>query len=164
MISDKEKKVYEVLDKLNIGYNRHEHIPVYTVEEANNLKLDTQAQQCKNLFIRNRKGDENYLVILDEAKNINLKSLSVKIGSTALSFASPERLYNYLSVIPGSVTPFGLINDIDKEVIVVLDSNLNSSESISFHPNVNTATIDISFKDFERYLAWCGNKVMNVDL
>lgn len=162
MINEKEEKVYKILDKLNIRYTRYEHAPVFTIEQANKLNINMNSQQCKNLFIRNRKGNQHYLVILKESKNVDLKDLAFQIESTALSFASEERLYKFLGLTPGSVTPFGLINDNEKGVTVLIDKELTFSDNVSFHPNVNTTTIEISFKDFERYLKWCGNKVLYV--
>lgn len=163
MINQGEQKVYDVLDKLGIKYVRNEHIPVYTIEEADKLGLDPNGQHCKNLFLRNSKGDQHYLVVLDKSKNANLKELSTKINSTKLSFASEKRLDKYLALKPGSVSPFGLINDTEKHVKVIIDSDLQNAKDIYFHPNVNTATISLSYKDFERYLEWCGNIVLYVD-
>lgn len=164
MIDENEKKVYDVLDRLNIDYIRYEHIPVFTIEQANAIEISTTAQHCKNLFIRNRKGNEHFLVVVQEDKRVDLKELATRINSTSLSFASEERLFKYLKLTPGSVTPFGLINDFGKEVTVVIDKDLISSDNICFHPNVNTATIEISFDDFEKYLQWCENRLIYVHI
>lgn len=169
MVNEKEKRVYDILDKLNINYKKYEHVPVFTIEEANELDIDINGHHCKNLFIRNRKGNQHYLVIIEESKKVDLKELASKLKSTPLSFASEDRLDKFLGLTPGSVTPFGLINDINREVIVVIDEelrrlSLNISNSICFHPNVNTATIELSFEDFDKYLQWCGNKVLYVEI
>lgn len=95
---------------------------------------------------------------------VDLKNLSDQIGSTNLSFASEERLYKYLKLTPGSVGFFGLINDTEKHVEVLLDKALTASNIISFHPNVNTATISISYSDFEKFLNWCENKIYYVEI
>lgn len=164
MINETEQKLYDTLNLLAIKYIRYEHAPVYTIEEANNLDIFISGKQCKNLFLRNRKGDVHYLVILDEAKRVDLKSLSKQIGTTSLSFASEERLHKYLGLKLGSVSPFGLINDIEREVIVLIDRDLIGSSIINFHPNVNTATISISYLDFEKFIKWHENKIYYIDI
>lgn len=163
-MDDKEKQVYSILDKLNIPYTIYEHFPVFTIEEAMELNISTSAEHCKNLFVRNRKGDEHFLVILDERKKVDLKEMAKHINSTSLSFASEERLLKFLGLTPGSVTPFGLINDVEKHVTVLIDKDLDQAKNICFHPSVNTVTIEISFEDFNKYLRWCGNKVLYVQI
>lgn len=155
---ENEKAVYDILDKLSIEYEKYTHIPVYTIEEADNLNLNIKGSHCKNLFVRDRKGKQHYLIILEENKKVDLKKLSWDINSTNLSFASEERLFKYLKLKPGSVSVFGLINDDDKHVKVLIDEDLKGNY-ISFHPNVNTATVTISYGDFENFLEFVGNEV-----
>lgn len=164
MINETEQKLYDTLNLLAIKYIRYEHAPVYTIEEANKLDISIPGQQCKNLFLRNRKGNAHYLVILDETKHVDLKLLSKQMETTSLSFASEERLYKYLGLKSGSVSPFGLINDIDREVIVLIDKDLIGADIINFHPNVNTATISVSYIDFERFIKWHENKFYYIDI
>lgn len=156
-------KVLKTLEKLNIDYELYEHKAVYTVEEAEAIDVMIPGAHCKNLFLRNRKGNVHYLVIVDSQKRVDLKELSKKIGSTSLSLASAERLMKHLGVIPGSVTVFGLINDSENAVKVIVDSQLKSAETINFHPNVNTATVNITYKDFESFLEYLGKEVLYVD-
>jgi len=158
-ITDKEQKVYDVLEKLEISYNRYEHPPVFTVEQAEKHWKNIAGSHCKNLFLRNKKGNRHYLVILEHSKTADLKALANQLGEDKLSFASPERLERYLGLSTGAVSPFGLINDRTKEVEVVLDQDLKKAGQINFHPNVNTATLGISFNDFELFLTFCGNKL-----
>ncbi len=158
-LSPEETKVYEVLKKLEIPFARHEHPPVFTVEQAQQHWVGVAGAHCKNLFLRNKKGNRHYLVILEHAKNANLRKLTEKLGEDRLSFGSPERLKRFLGLDPGAVSPFGLINDSQKEVIVVMDQDLRRAELVNFHPNVNTATVGISAADFEKFLAWAGNSV-----
>lgn len=159
MSAETEKSVYDVLGKLDISYVRHEHPPVFTVEQAEQHWENITGTHCKNLFLRNKKGNRHYLVILESSKKANLKSLEKQLGEDRLSFASEERLNRYLRLKAGAVSPFGLINDSQKEVQVVIDRDLKVAERINFHPNVNTVTIGLSFKDFERFLEWCGNRI-----
>ncbi len=164
MSSEREKKVYEVLDRLGIAYSRLEHPAVFTVEQAEKYWGSITGAHCKNLFLRNKKGKRHYLAILESSKSADLKALTGQLGEDRLSFASPERLMRYLGLEPGAVSPFGLINDSQKEVRVVIDPDLKKAERINFHPNVNTATVGIGFGDFEKFLAWCGNNVRYLQL
>lgn len=164
MIEENEQKVYDILNSLEIKYVRYEHRPVYTVNEAKELNILIPGKKCKNLFLRNGKGDINYIVIVDEEKRVNLKLLSKQIGSTRLSFASEERLFESLKLTPGSVTPFGIINDVNSEVIVLIDIDLINEALVNFHPNVNTATIGISYIDFEKFIKWHKNKFYHVEI
>lgn len=159
-----EQSVYDLLNELGIRYEVMHHQAVFTIEEANRLGIRFPAQLCKNLFLRNAKGDIHYLLIVDERKQSDLKAIARQIGSTRLSFGSDERLYNCLKLKSGSVGPFGLINNDDKQVKVLVDSGLKDSGRICFHPNVNTATVMLAYEDFENYLAWCGNKVTYVNI
>jgi Ala-tRNA(Pro) deacylase len=154
-----ETKVIEVLEELGIGYTRHEHPPVFTVEQAEKHWTEIEGAHCKNLFLRNKKGNRHYLVILLSAKQADLRGLNEKLGEDRLSFGSPERLQKYLGLDPGSVSPFGLINDRQREVVVVVDQDVKQAGRVNFHPNVNTATVGISSADFERFLAWTGHPV-----
>lgn len=149
MTEEKENKVYEVLRSLEIPFEVHHHPPVYTVEEAEEHWENVKGTHCKNLFVRNKKGNRHYLVILESSKRADLKELNRQLGEDRLSFASSERMMRFLGLEPGAVSPFGLINDSGKEVQVVVDKDLRTADWVSFHPNVNTATLTLSFEDFE---------------
>lgn len=164
MIETNEQKVYDVLNSLEIKYTKYEHKPIYTVDEAMKLDIFIPGRKCKNFFLRNGKGDAHYLLILDEEKKVNLKLLAKQIGSSRLSFASEQRLFKYLNLKPGSVSPFGIINDINKEVIVLIDIELIYEELVNFHPNVNTATIGISYTNFEKFIIWNKNTFYHVEI
>jgi Ala-tRNA(Pro) deacylase len=159
-----EEAVYERLSGLEIPYERYEHPPVATVEEAEKYWGGLDATHCKNLFLRNQKGNRHYLVIVEHRKRADLRAVAAQIGDGKLSFASPDRLMTYLGVTPGSVSPFGLINDRDQHVRVYLDRALKSARRISFHPNINTVTLTVAYADFERFLAACANRTQYVDV
>ena len=159
----REQRVLEHLADLGIVFERFEHPPVPTVEEAMRHWAGIEASHCKNLFLRNQKGNRHYLVIIAHTKRADLRAVAAQIGDGKLSFASPERLKTYLGVDPGSVSPAGLINDRERHVRVYLDRDLKKAGRISFHPNVNTATLTVAFSDFERFLAACGNPVADLD-
>lgn len=158
-VTEIERRVLDVLDRLGIPYLRHEHPAVFTVEDADKYWTELRGTHCKNLFLRNKKGNRHYLVIAPTSKAIDLRRLNSMLNEDRLSFGSPERLARCLGLEPGSVSPFGLVNDTQKEVRVVVDEDLRNSRFLGFHPNTNTATLDISFADFEKFLAWCGNGV-----
>jgi len=163
-VAEIERKVLEALARLGIPYVRHEHPPVATVEEAEKHWAGLKGTHCKNLFLRNYKGHRHYLVIAPVGRGIDLKRLTAELDEDRLSFASAERLKRWLGVEPGSVSPFGLVNDETHHVRVVCDVALRSSSSLGFHPNVNTATLEITFADFEKFLASCGNTVRWLEL
>ncbi|MFB3854080.1 MAG: prolyl-tRNA synthetase associated domain-containing protein [Vicinamibacterales bacterium] len=156
---EQEAKVYEALRALGIPFTRHEHPAVFTVEEAERHWAQIRATHCKNLFLRNQKGNRHFLVVLRADKRADLKAVAAAAGEDRLSFASAERLSKCLGLVAGSVSPFGLLNDASRTVQVILDQDLRAAASVAFHPNVNTATIVISFADFERFLASRGNLV-----
>lgn len=162
MTADIEAPVLARLGELAIPFARHEHPPVATVEEALLHWAPIDATHFKNLFLRNQKGDQHYLVVVEHSKKVDLKKLADHIGDGKLSFGSPERLFKHLGVTPGSVTPFGLIHDVTHSVRVFLDDDIRRAERVSFHPNINTATLVLSAPDFARFLDACGNPVRHV--
>lgn len=156
--------VYAELERLGIAYERHEHPPVFTAEAAAVHWAGLAGAAVKNLFLRNKKGNRHYLAIVPIGKQADLRLLAEVIGDDRLSFASPARLMTCLGVTPGSVSPFGLIHDSARTVIVIIDSELRQSDRIIFHPNVNTASVVIAFADFERFLAARGHVVRYLHL
>jgi Ala-tRNA(Pro) deacylase len=151
-----ERAVLEYLDSLGIRYDRYQHPPVATAAQADEHWAGIDAAHCKNLFLRNQKGDRHYLVVIAHSKRADLRAVANQIGDGKLSFASPERLMTYLGVTPGSVSPHGLVHDRGRHVRLFLDRDLKGAERISCHPNINTATIVTTFADFERFLASVG--------
>lgn len=149
--------VYQTLNELGITFEYYEHPPAPTVEVARLYWKDLEAQHCKNLFFRNHKGTRHYLVILDFAYQLQIKDLEQRLKQGKLTFASDWRLYKYLKVKPGSVSPFGLLHDTENHVHVFIDQNLRSAEKISFHPNDNTASLVIPFEGFMKFLNYVGN-------
>ena len=117
------------------------------------------ATPVKNLFLRNKKGNREYLVILGVDKRADLRQLVKIIGDDRFSFGSAERLMQTLGVTPGSVSPFGLLHDGSRQVLVIIDKDLRGAERLIFHPNDNTASVTISFADLERFLATRRNVV-----
>jgi Ala-tRNA(Pro) deacylase len=151
-ISQAELAVLEALKNLGIPFHRFTHPAVYTVEEADRYWGEIHAVHCKNLFLRNQKGDKHYLLVAISTKRIDLKALGNQINVPKPSFASEERLMRYLGLTTGAVSPFGLLNDREATVRLLLDDELKAAEEVAFHPNVNTATVTLRFSDFERFV------------
>ncbi len=161
---DPAPPVYAALDALGIRYERHEHPAVFNAEDAAKFWDPIEGTQCKNLFLRNKKGDRHYLVVLEISKRADLKDLVRVVGDDRLSFGSPERLMAKLGLTPGSVSPFGLINDAAGSVRVLIDRDLRGRERLIFHPNINTASVVVSWADLEKFLATRNNSVRIIAL
>jgi len=164
VIAPEEVPVIDALSALGIMFERHEHPSVASAVAAEAHWSHIDAAHCKNLFLRNQKGTRHYLVILKHVKRADLRAVASQIGDGKLSFGSPERLMAHLGVTPGSVSPFGLIHDVAHDVRVCLDRDLKAAARISFHPNINTATLVVAFADFERFLAAQRNPVQYVTI
>jgi Ala-tRNA(Pro) deacylase len=162
VIAPQERPVLAALDALGIRFDRYEHPPLASAADAAPHWADIDAAHTKNLFLRNQKGTRHYLVIIELMKRADLRAVASQIGDGKLSFGSPERLMALLGVTPGSVSPFGLIHDSARDVRVCVDRDLKTAGRISFHPNINTATLVLTFADFERFLADRGNAVQFV--
>ncbi|MBE6150468.1 MAG: prolyl-tRNA synthetase associated domain-containing protein [Firmicutes bacterium] len=150
--------LYEVLDKLNIVYEEVSHEKVMTVEEAKNIENMIEGIGSKNLFLTDKKN--YYLVILEENKRADIKELMNIIGCSRLSFASSNRLKEILDLEEGSVTPFGIINDKDNKVMLLIDKDLKNNKLL-FHPNTNTKTISVSYDDLIKFIEDQNHKYIN---
>ena len=169
IISERQEKVLRYLEEHAIPFTTYNHPEGKTIEEAKRWWHDDGSVHCKNIFMRNHKGNQHYLICFpcDDDLAIHdiehwLKDILVSQGKKApgkLSFASPERMMRYLGLEPGSVSPFGLINDTEHHVILFLDSRLKDASSLSFHPNDCRGTVVISQEAFQQYLAYVGNTV-----
>lgn len=152
-----QKELYELLSSLNIGFEYHEHPPLATIEDAKIHWKDYKSDRCKNIFFRNHKGNRHYLVILEHLRQLDIHDLEKRLKQGKLSFASDQRLKKYLGVEPGSVSPFGIINDFEKHVHIFIDEKLEKSDRLAFHPNQNTASLVITKIDFIKFLDHMGN-------
>jgi Ala-tRNA(Pro) deacylase len=156
--------IYRFLSEHKIEFERYDHPPVLTCEEANRLVPPIPAAKTKNLFLRDRKGKRHFLISLGYEKQVDLKGLSSALGVSKLSLASPERLRNYLGVDPGSVTILAVVNDARKKVEVIMDEDLWGSEAFRCHPLVNTSTLAISRENIERFLEATGHPLRVVNI
>jgi Ala-tRNA(Pro) deacylase len=145
------------LQKHGIATATVEHPPLFTVEESQSLRGEIAGGHTKNLFLKDKK-DQIFLVVAEEDAAIDMKTLHKRIDSARLSFGKPELLAELLGVVPGSVTPFGIINDTSTRVTVILDSALLRHEKLNFHPLENTATTTIAREDFLAFLRHTGHE------
>lgn len=152
-----DPRLYALLEKLGITYEYIEHPEAPTIEIAKQYWAGHNAKHCKNLFFRNHKGNRHYLVILDCDQSMDIHSIEKQLHQGKLSFASEQRLMKYLGVKPGSVTPFGLINDEEHHVTLFIDKKLQNADRLSFHPCINTASLIISREDFIKFLDYTTN-------
>jgi Ala-tRNA(Pro) deacylase len=143
--------LFAFFDAHGVAHTTVDHAPVFRVEEGAEIKAALPGGHTKNLFLKDAKGQLWLVCALGETA-INLKALAPAIGAAKLSFGSPERLYDALGVMPGSVTVFALINDPDQRVRLVLDAALLVPEPINFHPLSNDATTAVSQAGFRTFL------------
>ena len=142
--------LYEVLKKLNIEFKEIEHKAVFTIEQAQGIKDKIEGLGCKNLFLTDKNG-KYILLVLSENKKANIKQIEKIVNTSHLSFAKETELKNILQLEQGSVTPFGILNDNDNKVMIVIDKDLKGKKLL-FHPNVNTKTISISYDDLIKFI------------
>ena len=160
----RRQKVLAKLDELGISYDMYEHPPLPTIEMALEYWKDLPSTHCKNLFFRNHKGNKHYLVVLECHQQMAIHQIEKMLKQGKLSFASEQRMEKYLGLRPGSVSPFGLINDVNREVKLFLDKNLQQAPRLSFHPNDNTASLVVKNEDFMRFLKDWGGEYEFLDL
>lgn len=165
-----EKNIFDILSDLDIAHTVHDHEPFFTADQAdawmekNMPDLFRKAGKSKNLFLCNENGNKHFLVILESRKRLDIAGLARFLNEKKLAFASEERLKEFLGLTPGAVSPFGLVNDVRNAVYVIIDSALTKFDTLLYHPNVNTATVEISCDDFFKFLRSAGNKVVITDL
>jgi len=164
MITD-QAAIEQLLGQLRIVYERHEHAPVFTCEEAERAVPDTGAVQTKNLFLRDKRGRRHVLLVTTCATVVNVKAFARQVGIDNLSFASSERLMRYLGVTPGSVTVLGLINDTEHAVEVFVDDTVWRAPRVHAHPLANSATLVLTHEGLEQFLQHTGHttRVLTLD-
>lgn len=145
---DKEIRTYDLLDKLNIEYERVDHEAADTMEACLAIdKVLSPAVICKNLFLCNTQKTKFYLLMIREDKKFKTKEISHQINSARLSFATPDFMEKFLDITPGSVSVMGLMNDKDKNVQLLVDEDVINSEYVGCHPCINTSSMRLKTKD-----------------
>lgn len=159
----REVALFKRFTELGIAIETYNHPQLHTVEESRMLRGSISGGHCKNLFLKDRKGQLWLIVTLEECK-INLKHLHKRLECARLSFGNAELLFETLKVKPGAVTPFGLIHDIEKKVRVVLDAAMLEESILNYHPLRNDSTCSISREDLLKFIVSCGHEPLILDL
>ncbi|MCY4052001.1 MAG: prolyl-tRNA synthetase associated domain-containing protein [Gammaproteobacteria bacterium] len=146
-------QLYAMLDAEGIVYEVVHHQPIFTVDQARSIRPKGMGDegQVKNLFLKNKKG-RMWLLTLHEGRKIVLDDVAQALGARRFSFCSSDRLMNYLGVLPGSVSPFALLNDREKKVQFYIDEGLVDCDLLHVHPLKNSSTVSITCKDLIRFL------------
>ena len=159
-----EKELYEKLKELGItDYTVKEHPPLFSVEDVIANDCMMPGLNFKNLLIKDKKADTYYLVILEDSRKMENKYFKEFTGWGKIRFAHPEELFKKMGLKPGSVSPYGLLNNSEHDIIIVVDHSIIEAaedELINFHPNRNTATLTVKKHQFVKYLESLGNKII----
>ena len=153
----------KILNDNGFEYFVEEHAPLFTVEDSKSLRGQIEGAHSKNLFLKDAKANF-FLISIEESASIDLKKTMQQIQSKKLSFAKPEYLQDILGIEPGSVSPFALLNDTKKQVKFYLDQSFLDSETVNFHPLINTATVNISPQNLIELIEKYHNPVNYIDL
>ena len=156
----KKNDLYNILKERGLPFDIHDHKALFSVSESERERTITEGAHTKNLFLKNKKNCF-FLISCLENEKIDLKKIGKKLGIGNLSFAKENKLLEYLGVMPGSVSPFALLNDTKNSVIFYLDYKLSNYKKINFHPLINTSTITMETKLFINFLHQ-NNKKVNV--
>lgn len=160
-----KKEIYRFLDEKNISYEVTEHKAVYNMAELNEINMPYPEADAKNIFIRDDRHEAYYMITVKGNKRVDLKAFRRANGTRALSFASESELKDILDLIPGSVTPLGLLNDKEKKVRLYLDKELSDGAGIiGVHPNDNTATVWLKVNDLVEIIREHGSEVHITDI
>ena len=144
---EKEQRVYDLLEKLEIPFVYVDHPAAATMDDLGEADAVLGAAVCKNLLLCNRQCTEFYLLMIPGEKPFKTKYLSKQIGSARLSFAAPEYMEQFLDITPGSLSVLGLMNDKDNAVQLLIDADLLGSESVGMHPCINTSSLALKTQD-----------------
>ena len=155
------QKIFDILDSLWVEYKNFEHNPVFTCEEA--LSIDLPWKKVKSLLLYNKKKTNYYMVVLEDYKKLDVKVLMDRFDERKLNFAREEYMLEKIWVLPGHVSPFALINNIDNDIKVIFDNNIKGS-LIGFHPWRNDNTVILNLPDVEKFLQKVGNSFEYLDL
>ena len=157
-------KVDNKLKELNIEYQIVEHPPAVTIELADKFIEGIEGVRTKTMFLTNKKKRNFYLVILDDAKRLDMDKFKDMVEEKQIKMASPESLMEKMMLVPGIVSPFGLLNNEDKDIKVYIDKEIINEERMSFHPNTNEKTLFINTPDLLMYLESIGYPANIVEL
>jgi Ala-tRNA(Pro) deacylase len=158
-----EQKLYDYLQGLNIEYQKLEHEPFFTCEESEAFYQQSPGAHCKTLFVRNRKKTAYYLAVVMSDKRVDMKAVTKFLEEgQKMSFGSAEKMNEFLGLVPGSVTPFGLLHPGASNITkVLIDTGVQNHDFVHFHPLRNTATLRLSRADFFVFLDSLNHEVLS---
>lgn len=157
------EKLDKYLEKHGIKYKEFKHEAVFTVNESKELKKEIPGLHCKCLFLKSSSGDF-YLVGMPALKRLDIKNLRKNFNVRKLNFGTEKELFEKLGLKPGSVSIFGMINNFERDVTLILDKEVWNSEEVGFHPNINTSTLVLKHRDLEKYYNSLKHNKMVLDL
>ena len=153
---DAYQQVAKKLQELGIAYNVVDHPPVFTTEQADSYIKDLEGVRTKSMFLTNKKKTQYYLLIMDDKKRLDMDNFKVQVGADRIRIASLDSLAEKMNLPAGTVSPFGLLNNEEKDIHVYFDKDIISEDTMAFHPNTNEKTIFIKSKDLFRFLKSIG--------
>ena len=162
---EKEIKTYDLLDSLEIEYQRVDHGEMPTIESCKEVDEALGVHICKTLLLSNRQKTDFYLVLMPGDKKFVTKELSAQLGTARLSFADGEYMEELLNITPGSLSVFGLMNDTDNRVRLIIDRDIVNEPTFAAHPCINTSSLKVKFSDItEKFLPAVKHDYTVVDL
>ena len=153
---DAYQQVAKKLQELGITYNVVDHPPVFTTEQADAFIEGIEGVRTKSMFLTNKKKTQYYLLIMDDKKRLDMDDFKVQVGADRIRMASLDSLAEKMNLPAGTVSPFGLLNNEEKDIHVYFDKDIISEDVMAFHPNTNEKTIFIKSKDLFRFLKSIG--------
>lgn len=154
------EQVIKLLDQFGIAYHFQTHGAVRTMEDVDRAGVIREGIVLKNLFLKDGKGKKHFLVCVPETVHTDFKEIEEKLGVKKLGLASPERLEKFLGVEQGCVSPFGILNDTEKAVTVIMDHSLPDDTIVGVHPNDTTASVWLKYGDIKRLVVAHGNHLI----
>ena len=158
------QKVVDQLNELGIPFQIVEHEPVLTTEQADRFIEGIEGVRTKTMFLTNKKKRNFYLVIIDDAKRLDMDAFKEIVEENRIKMASAETLNDKMMLLPGTVSPFGLLNNRDKDIQVYFDQEIVSEERMCFHPNTNEKTIFVNTEDLFTFLKAIGYEAHVINL
>ena len=153
---DAYQQVANKLQELGVTFDVVEHPPVFTTEQADSYIEGMEGVRTKSMFLTNRKKTQYYLLIMDDKKRLDMDDFKVQVGADRIRMASLASLAEKMTLPAGTVSPFGLLNNDEKDILVYFDKDIVSEDIMTFHPNTNEKTIFIKSKDLFRFLESIG--------
>lgn len=158
------QKVADTLNELGITFHIVEHEPALTTEQADHFIEGIEGVRTKTMFLTNKKKRNFYLVIMDDAKRLDMDVFKEFVEEKQIKMASAETLNDKMMLLPGTVSPFGLLNNRDKDIQVYFDQEIVSEERMCFHPNTNEKTIFVNTEDLFTFLKAIGYEAHVINL